>query len=142
MGYYEQLYGSYQTFLIRIDGKFDGKNNYSACKRPEKERHPVHSDAAFGVVEAARRLGCSPSYLRQLVHQDLIGHKWFGRMLKFRQQDIEDYWKSDHGRSRRSTGGGETPQRGPRTKKPTNTKGDKNTGVSRADLKGRLSTWD
>jgi len=142
MCYYERLYGSYPTFMIRIDGEFQDENpDCSISKHSEKETEAV-SDEVFGTKEAARRLGCSPGQVRKLVHRNLLGHKWNGKNLVFRSEHIEEYWKCGHGKSK-THGGGEPAKRGPRTRKKIEAeKGDKNTGVSRTDLKGRLSAWD
>jgi hypothetical protein len=141
MCYYETLYSSYPTFMIRIDEQFQGEHpDCSASKIAEKEPR-AGSDDAFGTKEAARRLGCSPGLVRRLAHRNLIEHKWNGKNLVFRSEHIEEYWKSDHGKSKTHIGG-EVAKKGQRTQKRIEEgKGVKNTGVSRTDLKGRLSEW-
>ncbi len=47
---------------------------------------------AFGVEEAAIKLGCSPGQVRKLVNDGKLGHHWLGKNLRFRQQDLEDFW--------------------------------------------------
>jgi excisionase family DNA binding protein len=48
----------------------------------------------FGVTEAARKLGCSPGFVRTLVRQGNLAHHRLGKNLRFRQADLEAYWSS------------------------------------------------
>ena len=59
-------------------------------------RHCDVSDEpdTFGVPEAARKLGCSPGFVRTLVKEGKLGHLWLGRKLRFRQEHIEQFWAS------------------------------------------------
>ncbi|MGO9116219.1 MAG: helix-turn-helix domain-containing protein [Desulfomonilaceae bacterium] len=138
MGYHETLYNSYPSFIIRIDGEFQGENdNYPISKNLEKETH-AGSDAAFGTKEAARRLGCSPGQVRELVHENQIGHKRIGKNIRFTSGQIDEFLRSEPWKSQIAQGG-KAKKRG---KRISEKEGVKNTGVSRTDLKGRLSTWD
>lgn len=49
---------------------------------------------AFGVKEAASRLGCSPGQVRKLVHDGKLGHHRLGKNIRFLHQDLEDFWAS------------------------------------------------
>ncbi len=50
--------------------------------------------SSLNVKAAAKILGCSPSQVRRLVHQGKLGHHWVGKNLRFRQQDLDDFWAS------------------------------------------------
>jgi excisionase family DNA binding protein len=99
MGYYETLYGSYPTFLIRIDEEVQGSNNghYSDSNYLEKD-----TDAAFDTKEAARRLGCSPGQVRELVHEEKIGHKKIGKNFRFTSEHINEFLRSEQGNNQKT----------------------------------------
>jgi excisionase family DNA binding protein len=138
MDYHERLYGSYPTFMIRTDEEFQGRNaNWSTSKKVEQEPQAGPNEA-FGTKEAARRLGCSPGQVRTLVHEKQIGHKWIGKNIRFRSEHIDEFLRSEPGKNQAAQGG-KKKKRGQRIQE---NEGIKNTGVSRADLKRRLSEWD
>ena len=136
--YYERLYSSYPTFMIRLNDEVQGGNdNHSSFNDPEKETK-AGSDEAFGTGEAARRLDCSPGQVRTLVHEGLLGYKQIGKNFRFTSEHINEFLRSEPGKNQVEKGG-KAKRRGKRIQEK---KGVKNTGVSRTDLKGRLSTWD
>jgi excisionase family DNA binding protein len=48
----------------------------------------------FGVAECAKRLGCSPGFVRSLVQEQKIGHIWLGKNLRFQDSHIQDFLAS------------------------------------------------
>ena len=51
-------------------------------------------ESSLDVKAAAKILGCSPRQVRKLVHQGKLGHHWLGKNLRFRQEDLEQFWAS------------------------------------------------
>lgn len=98
MGYYEELYGSYPSFLIRVDGKFDGKNRGTpeTSKRSRKEPH-LTRETALTVHQAAEILGCRPGLIYKLVRDGKLKAYTVGRLLRFRREDIEAYMSREQG---------------------------------------------
>src|SRR5208283_4938757 len=102
--YYETLYSSYPTFMIRLDEEFQGENpNYFTSKNPKKETQ-ASSDEGFGTKEAARRLGCSPGKVRELVHEGKIGHKWIGKNIRFTSEHIDEFLRYEPGKNQIAQG--------------------------------------
>jgi excisionase family DNA binding protein len=65
----------------------------NAISSQPKQNVSAASDP-FGVQEAARKLGCAPAFVRTLVREGKLGHRWIGRKLRFRQEHIEQFWAS------------------------------------------------
>ena len=60
----------------------------------EQHRKPEQrskSDESFDVHEAARRLGVRTGLVRKLVRERRLRHHRIGRLLRFSQQDIDDF---------------------------------------------------
>ena len=74
------LYQSLTTRLIEI---------YDEQKRKPEQRST--SDESFDVNEAARRLGVRTGLVRKQVRERRLRHHRIGRLLRFSQQDIEDF---------------------------------------------------
>jgi Helix-turn-helix domain len=62
----------------------------SSQQQPEASQVPD----AFGVQVAARKLGCGPQQVRELVRQGKLLHHWNGKNLRFRMPDLEAFWAS------------------------------------------------
>ena len=63
----------------------------------EQQRKPERrstSDESFDVNEAARRLGVRTGLVRKLVREQRLRHHRIGRLLRFSQQDIDDFISS------------------------------------------------
>lgn len=52
---------------------------------------PKAKPLAWTVQDVARELQCSPNHVRNLVNRGLLKHFKVGRLLRFRQQDIEEW---------------------------------------------------
>jgi excisionase family DNA binding protein len=53
-----------------------------------------HAPDSFGVAECSKRLGCSAGFVRTLVRSGKLQHHWLGKNLRFRLEDIEQFWAS------------------------------------------------
>ena len=74
------LYRSLTSRLIEI---------YDEQQRKPEQRST--SDESFDVNEAARRLGVRTGLVRKLVREQRLRHHRIGRLLRFSQQDIDDF---------------------------------------------------
>ena len=133
--YHERLYSSYPTFMITLNHEVQGRNDVHCSSEKETQ---AGSAEAFGTDEAARRLDCSPGKVRELVHEGLIGYKKIGKNFRFTSEHINEFLRSEPEKDQIEKGG-KAKKRGKRIQEK---KGVKNTGVSRTDLKRRLSAWD
>ena len=55
-------------------------------KAISKDQNPKLSQQSdtFGVRECAKRLGCSPGFVRTLVHERKLSHIWLGKIFDFK----------------------------------------------------------
>jgi excisionase family DNA binding protein len=74
------LYRSLTSRVIEI---------YEEQKRKPEQRST--SDESFDIHEAARRLGVSNGLVRKQVRERRLRHHRIGRLLRFSQQDIDDF---------------------------------------------------
>jgi excisionase family DNA binding protein len=51
-------------------------------------------ESSLDVKAAAASLGCSQAQVRKLVHEGKLAHHWLGKNLRFRQQDLQQFWAS------------------------------------------------
>jgi excisionase family DNA binding protein len=84
--------------MIRIDGKFEGKNHCTreTSKRSRKEPHP-RRETALTVHQAAEILGCRPGLIYKLVRDGKLRGYTVGRLLRFRRDDIDAYMSREQG---------------------------------------------
>jgi excisionase family DNA binding protein len=91
MGYYEQLYGSYPTFLIKINEGFQSENAHCpGSKRSEKKRVP-RCDTGLDVHQVAKILGCKPGLVYKLVKDGKLRSRRDGRLLRFTRENVDEY---------------------------------------------------
>ncbi len=92
--YYERLYSSYPTFMIRIDEVFQGEHpNYFTSKNPEKE-HRSRRDTGLDVHEVAEILGCKPGLVYKLIKDGKLRSRRDGRLLRFTRENVDAYIRS------------------------------------------------
>lgn len=119
----------------------DGTTKEVTPRGPSAKATDQEAEAPFGVEEAGRRLGCSPGKVRDLVHKGLLKRHPIGRVWRFRQDDIDDFWASQTSQTIEKR-----DKRRIEKKKRGETRLTKGVGakveVSRASIEEMMSTWD
>jgi len=94
MGYYEELYGSYPTFLIKINEEFQGESPDCFSSKPSEKEHRPRCDTGLDVHQVAEILGCKPGLVYKLVKDGKLRRRRDGRLLRFTRENVDEYIRS------------------------------------------------